>query len=203
MSTTTNLLLTHPYAVLFAVVLVEQLGLPVPAVPFLLAAGAVTAAGSGSLGAFGATAVAAALAADLAWFSLGSRRGASVLSAICRFSPQPGACPDRARHFLLRQGSALLLWMKFVPGLSLVATPLAGVSGMPLSRFLPLDLAGSFLWAGSYLSLGFFFGAEIAHVLSPVLGFGRSVAEILAGVLVLAALWKLVQRRARPVASAS
>src|SRR5262245_28879006 len=73
-------LVRHRYAVLFVAVLAEQLGLPVPAAPFLLAAGALAGMGQLDLGAALAVAVLAAGLSDVFWFELGRRRGARILS---------------------------------------------------------------------------------------------------------------------------
>ena len=67
MNRTLSFVLHHPYLVLFGAVLAEQIGLPLPALPFLLGAGAL--AGMDKLNpalALG-LAVAACLLADLAW----------------------------------------------------------------------------------------------------------------------------------------
>ena len=92
MADATRFLIGHPYAVLFAVVLIEQLGLPLPAVPFLLAAGALAATGHASLLAVAVVAVVAAVVADLAWYTAGRRKGAGVLGLLCRISLEPDAC---------------------------------------------------------------------------------------------------------------
>ena len=57
--------------IVFAIVFLEQMGLPTPAIPILLAVGALAGSGKMSLGAMAALAVAASLVADLLWFYLG------------------------------------------------------------------------------------------------------------------------------------
>lgn len=195
MGNTTRFLMAHPYAVLFTVVFLEQIGLPFPAVPFLLTAGALAAAGRSSLSALIVVSLSAALLADLIWYETGRRRGARVLAWICRISLEPDACVRRTQDVFARRGDRLLLWVKFVPGLSTVAPPLAGVLRMRPSRFLVFDGGGAFFWAAAYLVFGFAFGNELERLLAPALGLGRTLAVILLGGIVVYVLWKWNARR--------
>jgi membrane protein DedA with SNARE-associated domain len=154
----------HGYAALFTIVLAEQLGAPVPAVPVLLAVGALL----GSRGYTASTAlllaIVASLFADTVWFLIGKRKGVSVLQLLCRISLEPDSCVSSSRHWFRRLGAWLLLIAKFVPGLSTVAPPMAAISKMSLWRFLLSDGLGSALWASVFLGLGFVFRAELELV---------------------------------------
>ncbi len=156
-------LLKYGYAILFAWVLLEQIGLPVPSVPLLLTAGTLTATHrmhpAGAL----FCAVLACLVSDSAWFVLGGRYGGAMVKLLCRITLEPATCVRKTQTVFARDGARALLWAKFVPGLSAVAAPIAGQSGMPYYKFLLFDGAGSVLWAGSFLLLGRFFGDEILH----------------------------------------
>jgi membrane protein DedA with SNARE-associated domain len=74
MSAHAGFLLHHPYALLFGIVLAEQLGIPLPSVPVLLAAGALAGLGKIDAGSALALAVLATVLADLVWFEAGRRR---------------------------------------------------------------------------------------------------------------------------------
>jgi hypothetical protein len=133
-----SFLLQHPYSVLFGVVLAEQLGLPLPAAPLLLGAGALVGAGKLDLTTALALAIAACLIADFSWYEAGRRRGAAVLGFLCRLSLEPESCVRRTEDVFARHGERTLLIAKFLPGLSALATPLAGVTGVSRRRFLRL-----------------------------------------------------------------
>ncbi|HTI53116.1 MAG TPA: DedA family protein, partial [Verrucomicrobiae bacterium] len=137
-----DFLVRHGYVVLFAVVLGEQLGLPLVGAPVLMAAGALAGAGRFSLTLAVGLAVAACLIGDLVWFEMGRRRGAPILSLLCRISLEPDSCVRRTEDIFSRWGARVLLVAKFVPGLNTVAPPLAGVVGMPWKRFLRWDAGG-------------------------------------------------------------
>jgi membrane protein DedA with SNARE-associated domain len=180
---------------LFALILAEQMGLPIPAVPFLLAAGALAAEGRISLGGALALPVAAALMADLFWFNVGRIRGGSVLKILCRVSLEPDSCVRRAQGVFERHGSGALLWVKFVPGLGMVTAPLAGVIGMPLSRYLLFDTVGSLAWAAAYLGLGWGFSSELERLTAALRWLGGSAAAVLVGAVVVYIGWKYGQRQ--------
>src|SRR4029079_486843 len=130
MARTLEFLVHHGYLVLFAFSLAEQLGLPLPAIPVLLAAGALAAHGHLSLALFLAVGICAALAGDLVWYALGRVKGGRVLNFLCRLSLEPDSCVRRTHDVFVRHRARSLLVAKFVPGLSTVAPPLAGIFGM-------------------------------------------------------------------------
>jgi len=168
----------HGYTIVFVVVLGEQLGLPLLGAPVLLAAGALSATGRflphGAL----ALAVGACLIGDLVWYQLGRRRGASVLTFLCRIALEPDSCVRRTEEIFARHGARVLLVAKFVPGLNAVAPPLSGVVGMPLARFVRFDAGGALLWAGTYLGLGYLFSTQLEMVAMGLAELGRGAGAV-------------------------
>jgi membrane protein DedA with SNARE-associated domain/rhodanese-related sulfurtransferase len=158
MSLPYGILLTYGYLLIFGWVLLEQLGLPLPATPVLLAAGALSATEHMSFGLALAAGVAACLVADVSWFYFGRRFGHVVLRIICKFSLESTVCVRRTHESFGKRGAYTLLFAKFVPGLSVVAPPVAGQTGMPIGRFLAFDAVGATIWVGSLLLGGRLFG---------------------------------------------
>ena len=148
----------YAYAILFLWVLVEQLGVPVPSIPVLLTAGTLSATHRVNAPLSMLAVLAACVLADSTWYALGRRYGNGVLKLLCRLSFEAATCVSKTENYFTRRGAATLLFAKFVPGLSTVAAPIAGQTGMPYPRFLAYDLAGSFIWALAYLLAGRFFG---------------------------------------------
>src|SRR5205807_3294245 len=105
MDDVTQFLIRHGGLVLFAVVLAEQVGLPIPAVPVLLAAGALAGTGNMNLVAAIGLSVIACLLGDLVWFYLGRRRGRQVLNLLCRISLEPDSCVRHTEDFFVRHGT--------------------------------------------------------------------------------------------------
>ncbi|MCL5744161.1 MAG: VTT domain-containing protein [Acidobacteria bacterium] len=154
----------YGYTVLFVFVLAEQIGLPIPALPILLTAGALAGLGRLSLLAAIIVAVLAALAGDALWYGFGRVRGRSVLNLVCRVSLEPGSCIRRSQDGFARHGPRILLFAKFVPGLCTAAPPLVAVFRMPFLRFLLWDAAGALLWAGSLVGAGYLFRTQLEDI---------------------------------------
>ncbi len=186
--------LRHYSLVLFAATLVEQLGLPLPVAPLLLGAGALARTGEASSPVAVLLYVAASSLAHVVWFFAGRWRGAAVLRLLCRISLEPDSCVRRTENLFSRYGSKLLFGAPFIPGLGLVAPPLAGISGMPLRRFAPLDSGGSAFFAVVLVAAGYLFGPALGRVLDLLQRVAGSVG---AGLLLLLALYligKLISR---------
>lgn len=173
----------------------EQIGIPLPALPTLLVAGSLARDGKLSLLALIAAAVAASLAADTIWYLLGRRYGHRVLKTLCRVSLSPDSCVRQTEGIFEKWGMASVVLAKFITGFSTVAPPLAGAMGAKLPSFLFYDALGTILWAGSGLLIGFIFHRAIADVLSFLEGLGTGAFYLLAAALLLFVLYKWWQRR--------
>jgi membrane protein DedA with SNARE-associated domain len=188
-------LIQHGYAIVFIWVFGEQIGLPVPATPMLLAAGAL--AGEGQLNFAIALGVAAlgALLSDVLWYLIGRYRGGSVLSWICKVSLTPDSCIRHTEEIFSRHGPRSLLVAKFIPGLNTAAPSLAGIFHMPLARFFLFDCLGVFFWAGAFVGLGYVFSNQIEQIAIYALRLGTSLILVILGGLAAYILWKYLDRR--------
>jgi membrane protein DedA with SNARE-associated domain/rhodanese-related sulfurtransferase len=182
--------------VLFLLVLLQQAGVPYPITPVLIVAGAISVHGHLPAAAVIALAVAAALIADLAWYMAGLRLGARALKLLCRLSLSPDSCVSDTERWFGRFGPRVLVIAKFVPGLGLVATAMAGVSRARLEGFLLYDLIGSFLWASAAVGAGVLFHDAVGRVLLVLAELGYWGIALLAVVLAAFIAMKLWQRHA-------
>ena len=183
----------YVYFILFVWVLVEQLGVPIPSIPLFLTAGTLTATHKVNPGFALLAVLGACLIADSVWYLLGRRYGNAVLKLLCRFSLESSTCVAKTEGYFSRRGAVTLLFAKFVPGLSTVAAPIAGQTGMPYSRFLLFDLGGTVLWAESYLLAGYFFGdvAQKSQRFFSMLGhFGALIFVVMVVGLVIRRVWR-------------
>ncbi len=185
----------HGYAVLFIWVLAETIGLPIPSVPLLITVGALAGAGQMSLPVCIGLAACAGLASDTFWYFVGRQRGGTVLSLLCRIALEPDSCVRRTEDIFARYGARTLLITKFIPGLSAVSTPLAGVTRMRLPLFLFFDSLGVLFWVGAYTLFGYIFSRELDRALAYALGMGRTLVALVAGGLALYVLRKYIMRR--------
>ncbi len=195
MTQTSQFLIHHGLPLVFGAVFVEQMGLPLPALPWLMAAGALSATGQFNFALGVAVTVLACLMADAFWFYLGRHRGNQVLALLCRISLEPDSCVRRTQNVFTRYGLRGLLVAKFLPGLNTVAPPLAGMSGMSAGRFLSVDAAGSFLYGGCFLGLGYLFSHQIEQIGAATTRIGGSALALLVGLAALYIAYKIWQRR--------
>ena len=189
-----SLILHHGYAFLFCYILAVQAGVPVPSDPVLLIMGAAVGDGRYSFGLALIVTVTAALLGDLFWYELGRLRGRSILTLLCKFALEPDTCVRKTEIDFMRRGAWSLLFMKFVPGMSLISTPLAGTMKMPRWRFLLADAAGSALWCTAYLSAGVLFRHQINEVILRLGLFGRRAGFVLSLLLAGYVAWRYLQR---------
>ena len=169
----------------FALVLVEQVGLPLPTYPVLIVAGAWSARGGPSVANIVAAAIAACLLADLAWYASGRRFGSRVLRAMCRLSLEPDSCVSDTENLFARFGTRVLVIAKFIPGLGAVSTAMSGVVSAPLSHFLVYDTVGATLWAGSGVALGWIFLDAVDDVFTELGALGRIGGLLILVILVI------------------
>ena len=180
----THILLTYGYFLLFVWVLVEQMGVPLPATPVLLAAGALSAERQISFSEALLFGLAACLVSDTAWFFIGKRYGHHVLRLLCKMSLEPTICVRRTQRSFGLRGRITLLFAKFVPGLASLSSPVAGQSGMPFVEFLLFDLLGAAIWVSALLAGGRVFGDALKRDPSLLDWVGRfSGALLLLGVV--------------------
>ena len=179
--------MTSPFglSLVFLNVLCDQLGLPVPAVPTLIVAGALAADGRLPAGAVFALALSACLIGDSVWYLAGRLFGGRVMNLLCRISLTPDSCVNQTQTSFERWGSKVLVVAKFIPGLALVAPPLAGATRMGVIRFLTYSALGGALWVGVALLGGMLLRAQIEQLLPRLAGLGGTAVALL--LLVLAA----------------
>ena len=195
MSQILSLLVRHGGLVLFAVVFLEQLGLPLPALPWMLAAGTLVASGQISPLPALACILLACLIADALWFGLGLRGGPRVLRMLCRISLQPDSCVRRTQDLFDQYGMQGVVAAKFLPGLSTLIPPLAGMSGVRLRQFLLFDAVGSLLYGGGFLLLGAVLRHQLDRVLAALVSLGNGGLVAVAGLVAVYVGFKYLQRR--------
>jgi membrane protein DedA with SNARE-associated domain len=195
-STSDSIELIGRYSVMILPVLVvaEQVGVPLPAVPALLTVGALAAKGHASVPLAIGAIVAVALPVDLVWLEVGRRRGARVLSSLCRLSLEPDSCVRRTENLFLHYGVRAILAAKFLPGLTTVLPPLAGIFGVPRLQFALYEIAGVLLWAGFWTGIGYVFSDAIEVVILRATSLGRGLGLLVAVALVGYVLFKYVRR---------
>jgi membrane protein DedA with SNARE-associated domain/rhodanese-related sulfurtransferase len=195
MNAVLEFLVRHGAAVLFAALFIEQLGLPLPAAPWLLAAGALIGGGKMNWLAALISAAIGSILADLIWFYLGRRKGNRVLALLCRISLEPDSCVRRTQNVFTRYGMRGVVVAKFIPGLSTLVPPLAGNSGVSAPRFIFFDGIGSTLYSGSFMLLGVLFSRQLDKVIAALASLGGNALAVVVGLLAVYLGYKFFERR--------
>jgi membrane protein DedA with SNARE-associated domain len=149
------MMVDHAEWFLFAWVLANQVGVPLPAAPALLAAGVLAGSGHVSMAAIIGTAVGGSLAADMTWYGLGRWRGAQALEILGRFAPSAGILVTHARHAFAAHGGAFQLGARFLPELNAIAAGLAGATKVSIARFVCYGAGSALTWAGGWIGMGY------------------------------------------------
>jgi membrane protein DedA with SNARE-associated domain len=177
MNAIVQLLVKHGYSVLFASVFARQMCLPVPAILFLIAAGALAGSGRMTLAIALGLAIMACLLADMMWYEAGRRWGDQILHFIYGLALDPDAAARRSKETFARHGPRTLMLAKFVVGLDAATPPLAGVSGSSRLRFIAFDTVGAALWSGACAGLGYVLGKDLDRAAAYASQIGHAFGD--------------------------
>lgn len=180
---------------LLANVLVDQIGFPVPAAPSLVLAGALAAGRYEWAAVLFAGSVLASLLGGTVWYWAGRRYGGRVMRLLCVLSLSPDSCVNDTQRRFDRWGSKALIVANFIPGLSVIAPPLAGAVRMRFSRFLYLSTVGSGLWVAVFLLAGMLLGRQVRALVPRFTVYGRPVALAVGALLAAYVAFKWIQRQ--------
>jgi membrane protein DedA with SNARE-associated domain/rhodanese-related sulfurtransferase len=195
MNETLAFLVRHGALILFVIVFIEQIGFPLPAIPFLLAAGALVATGEMHWAVMLGSAALGGLLADLIWYELGRIYGTRVLGLLCRISLEPDSCVRSTQDTFSRYGMSAIVGASFVPGLSTVMPPLAAIFHVPIRRFLFFDGLGSLLYPAVIGGLGFIFSHQLLGILHALGQIVHSAIVVLVALLGAYIGYKYFQRQ--------
>lgn len=190
-----TLLQHYGVLIVFAVVLIEQIGLPIPAFPILIVAGALAVDGDTWWPAVLAVSLVACLISDYFWFCAGRYYGKRILKLLCRISLSPDYCVSQTEDNFNRWGPKALVVAKFIPGFNTIAPPLAGAMGTTNPVFLGFSIAGGLVWSGTGIAIGAYFHTSVDQVLDILSTMGSTALMVLGVLLLLFVSFKYVERK--------
>jgi membrane protein DedA with SNARE-associated domain/rhodanese-related sulfurtransferase len=175
--------------------LLHELGVPVPMLPTVLLAGASGAGAGGAAPlALIAAVVAGTVIGNAVWFQAGRLHGVGVLRLLCRLSLSPDTCVARTEGTFMRWGASSLVVGRFIPGVSLIAPPLAGALGMPWWKFLALTTAGASLWGLAAVGAGMLLADQIDALVDALSRYGIWAVAVVVVALAGYMLWRWGRR---------
>jgi membrane protein DedA with SNARE-associated domain len=154
----------HAAMLLFIIVLLAQLGIPIPTFPVLISAGALATGRVPFMLAF-AAAAAGSVMADSIWFTTGRIYGLRLGRGPRRIGGMEWPVARIERGFD-RWGGGLFMIVKLVPGLSMIAISMAGALRMDWRRFILFSSIGAIVWSSIGLTVGAALSAKLPHILS-------------------------------------
>lgn len=117
------------------------------------------------------------------------------MGLLCRFSLSRDSCVRRTADYFARRGLKMLLFAKFVPGLSLIGAPLAGATGIVFGRYALYAAAGDALWVVSFLAVGYCFAGELSDLVVAMAHYGIGLGGAVALLLVVYVGFRWIRRR--------
>jgi len=187
----------HPQqalVLLFALLLLESFGLPLPGETALIACGVLASQGALSIGSVIATAAIAAILGDNLGYWTARRGGRTLLdrSSVTRRYAQRYL--PRGERFFARHGGKTIFIGRFVAVLRVTAAWIAGLSQMRWWTFLAWNAAGGIAWATLVGLISYFVGSAAANAIGTyglIAGAGTIVVTII-GLLVVRRLERRV-----------
>ncbi len=181
------------YPVLGLLVGLESAGIPLPGETALIAGSALAKNGGLEIGVVIAVAAAAAIIGDSAGYAVSRRYGRRLLTRPGRTQARRMDVLTRGEAFFDRHGPKAVFFGRWITGLRVWASWLAGITHMPYRQFLMWNALGGITWAITIGVLGYIVGTAAERVVERA-GLG---AAILIGVLAIAALIYFHVRRGR------
>ena len=184
------------YAAIFFIVILGNVGLPVPEETVLTVSGYLAWQGQLRVPDVIAVALVSAVAGDNLGYWLGRRYGQRLLDRLRAAAPEH---VERARRFVLHHGALAVFGARFVTGLRVMAGPLAGSTGMRPARFFLANLAGAVVYIPVVVAVGYAIGYGLGdriERLRKAMGIGERFAIVAIAIAAIMA-WILLARRTR------
>jgi membrane protein DedA with SNARE-associated domain len=181
-----TLLATYGYPAIFALVMLESAGIPLPGETIVVSAAIYAGTTRGlDIRFVIAAAAAGAILGDNIGFWVGRTFGQRLLT---RWSHLIGLDERKLKlgqYLFMRHGGKIVFFGRFVALLRAFAAILAGVSRFSPVRFLILNAAGGIAWASVIGLGGYLFGEGIHRIVAPI-GWAALALALVAGLI----LWR-------------
>jgi membrane protein DedA with SNARE-associated domain len=187
------------YWAIFGVVILGNLGFPVPEEGILVFAGYLVWAGKLRLVSVLGVGVLAAAAGDNLGYWLGKHYGQAAIRRFGHMIFITEERFDKARQIVGRYGSYGVFVARFIPGLRFMAGPVAGSTGFPFLRFFIANLLGGLIYVPLSVGAGYFLGKSLADVLRQMESPIESVEQLALLLLIVTAaaivMWRAFSSR--------
>jgi membrane protein DedA with SNARE-associated domain len=166
------------YPLLFLLVGAESAGALLPGETALIVAAALASQGRLSLPLVIAVAAGAAILGDNIGYLIGRRGLRRLIDRPGRWAAGRRRLVERGEVFFARRGSSAVFFGRWLPGLRVVASWLAGANRMPWPRFLVWNALGGIAWASTVGTLAYLLGRSASGSLGAIGFIGVGVAVV-------------------------
>jgi membrane protein DedA with SNARE-associated domain len=181
---------------IFVIVVLGNIGLPVPEETVLTIGGYLAWQGQLRFSIVVLVGIVSAIAGDNLGYWLGRRHGQRMLAYL--MAAAPGRV-ERMQRFVRNHGALSVFLARFVTGLRFMAGPLAGSTGLAPWRFFIANLLGAVIYAPIVVGVGYAVGLGLGHRIEELRRAAGDAERFIWIGLIVAAIgtWIVLARRAR------
>jgi membrane protein DedA with SNARE-associated domain len=178
------------YLAVFVIVVLGNVGLPVPEETALLAAGYLVWRGDLRLSLVLTVGIVSAVVGDNLGYWIGRRWGQGAVERFRRLIGIPSQRFASMRGVIVRWGPLGVFVARFVAGLRFLAGPLAGACGLPFTAFICANVLGAIVYVPAAVGAGYAIGSGLGLYVERLLRLGKiEYWALIAAVLVVGALF--------------
>lgn len=174
----THLVEVSGYPLLFLVVMAESSGVPIPGETGLIAAAVLASLGKLQIELVIPIAAVAAIVGDNIGYAIGRKGGRWLLERPGRFHRQRLEALQTGESFFDRHGPKAVFFGRFVLGLRVWASWLAGATHMPWRSFVLWNALGGIIWATAVGLVAYFIGHSAGNAIQAFGYYGLAAVVI-------------------------
>jgi membrane protein DedA with SNARE-associated domain len=178
----------YGYLAVAGLLVLENLGVPVPGETVLIAGSLYAGAGRLNIVVVGVLGVAASVAGSCIGYAIGRFGGRALVERYGRYVLLTGERLDKAESFFDHRGAVIIVVARFIDGLRHAAGIIAGTTEMRFTRFLACTTLGAVLWVATWATIGYLAGDHITVIYREVTRYGLyaliALALLIAGLIV-------------------
>lgn len=154
----------YGYLAIFVLLALGILGLPVPDELLMLFVGYLTSTMVLNFSVSVLVCFVGSITGMLISYTIGLRLGQPVVD---RYGKWVGLTPKRfasVKRWFFRFGNWTVFIAYFIPGIRHVTSYISGISAMSFKKYLPVAVAGAFIWSLLFVSIGYFVGSRFSFL---------------------------------------
>jgi len=190
------------YAAIFVVVVLGNVGVPLPEETVLALAGYLVWRGDMRLSVVLVVGIVSAAAGDNLGYWLGRRYGRTALPRYARWVLGHPERLGSMESFVARRGPFAVFVARFIPGIRFMAGPLAGGLGMRFAPFFAANVLGALVYVPVVVGAGYAIGYGLGEYVERLHRIVGQVERLILAVALIAALalivWRIAHALARP-----